>query len=41
MSGACYKRPESVLVVITTKEAKLGLVFIELKRRCAELAKVL
>ena len=32
---------ESVLVVLTTKEAKLGLVFIELKRRCAELAKVL
>jgi predicted regulator of Ras-like GTPase activity (Roadblock/LC7/MglB family) len=32
---------ESVLVVLTTKEAKLGLVFIELKRRSAELAKVL
>ena len=30
---------ESVLVVLTTKEAKLGLVFIEVKRRCAELAK--
>lgn len=32
---------ESVLVVLTTKEAKLGLVFIELKRRCAELLKTL
>jgi uncharacterized protein len=32
---------ESVLVVLTTKEAKLGLVFIELKRRCAELAHIL
>ena len=31
---------ESVLVVLTTKEAKLGLVFIEVKRRCADLAKV-
>jgi len=32
---------ESVLVVLTSKEAKLGLVFMELKRRCAELAKIL
>ena len=32
---------ESVLVVLTTKEAKLGLVFMELKRRCAELSKIL
>lgn len=32
---------ESVLVVLTTMEAKLGLVFIELRRRCAELAKIL
>lgn len=31
---------DSVLVVLTTKDAKLGLVFIELKRRCAELAKI-
>ena len=30
---------DSVLVVLTTKDAKLGLVFIEVKRRCAELAK--
>jgi predicted regulator of Ras-like GTPase activity (Roadblock/LC7/MglB family) len=30
---------DSVLVVLTTKDAKLGLVFIELKRACAELAK--
>ena len=32
---------DSVLVVLTTKEAKLGLVFIELKRRCADLAKII
>jgi uncharacterized protein len=32
---------DSVLVVLTTKDAKLGLVFIELKRACAELAKAL
>jgi predicted regulator of Ras-like GTPase activity (Roadblock/LC7/MglB family) len=30
---------DSVLVVLTTKDAKLGLVFIELKRACAELSK--
>jgi uncharacterized protein len=30
---------DSVLVVLTTKDAKLGLVFIEVKRRCAELVK--
>jgi predicted regulator of Ras-like GTPase activity (Roadblock/LC7/MglB family) len=30
-----------VLVVLTTKEAKLGLVFIELKRRCAELNQII
>jgi uncharacterized protein len=32
---------DSVLVVLTTKEAKLGLVFIEVKRRCAELTKAI
>jgi predicted regulator of Ras-like GTPase activity (Roadblock/LC7/MglB family) len=32
---------DSVLVVLTTKEAKLGLVFIELKRRCAELSQII
>jgi hypothetical protein len=32
---------DSVLVVLTTKEAKLGLVFIEIKRRCAELSKAI
>jgi hypothetical protein len=32
---------DSVLVVLTTKDAKLGLVFIELRRACAELAKAL
>lgn len=32
---------DSVLVVLTTKDAKLGLVFIELKRACAELSKAL
>jgi len=31
---------DSVLVVLTTKEAKLGLVFIEVKRRCADLNKI-
>jgi uncharacterized protein len=31
---------DSVLVVLTAKEAKLGLVFIEVKRRCAELSKI-
>jgi hypothetical protein len=31
---------DSVVVVLTTKDAKLGLVFIEVKRRCAELAKI-
>jgi uncharacterized protein len=31
---------DSVLVVLTTKEAKLGLVFIEVKRRCQELTKI-
>src|SRR5512142_997666 len=33
--------PDAVLVLLTTKEAKLGLVFIELRRRCAELAKII
>jgi predicted regulator of Ras-like GTPase activity (Roadblock/LC7/MglB family) len=33
--------PDSVLVVLTTKDAKLGLVFIEVKRRCVEVAKAL
>ena len=32
---------DAVLVLLTTKEAKLGLVFIELRRRCAELAKII
>lgn len=32
---------DSVLVVLTTKDAKLGLVFIELKRACAELSKAI
>jgi predicted regulator of Ras-like GTPase activity (Roadblock/LC7/MglB family) len=32
---------DSVLVVLTNKDAKLGLVFIEVKRRCAELAKAI
>jgi predicted regulator of Ras-like GTPase activity (Roadblock/LC7/MglB family) len=32
---------DSVLVVLTTKDAKLGLVFIEVKRRCAELGKAI
>jgi predicted regulator of Ras-like GTPase activity (Roadblock/LC7/MglB family) len=31
---------DSVVVVLTSKDAKLGLVFIEVKRRCAELAKI-
>ena len=33
--------PDAVLVVLTTKDAKLGLVFIEVKRRCTEVAKAL
>lgn len=32
---------DSVLVVLTNKDAKLGLVFIEVKRRCADLAKTI
>jgi predicted regulator of Ras-like GTPase activity (Roadblock/LC7/MglB family) len=32
---------DSVLVVLTSKDAKLGLVFIEVKRRCAELSKAI
>ena len=32
---------DSVLVLLTTKDAKLGLIFIELRRRCAELAKII
>ncbi len=32
---------ESVLVVLTTKDAKLGLVFIDIKRKAAELAKAI
>jgi len=32
---------DSVLVVLTTKDAKLGLVFIEVKRRCQELGKAI
>jgi predicted regulator of Ras-like GTPase activity (Roadblock/LC7/MglB family) len=31
---------DSVLIVLTTKEAKLGLVFIEIKRRAKEIAKL-
>jgi uncharacterized protein len=31
---------DSVLIVLTTKEAKLGLVFIEIKRRSKELSKL-
>lgn len=31
---------DSVLVALTTKDAKLGLLFIELKRACAELARL-
>jgi len=31
---------DSVMIVLTTKEAKLGLVFIEIKRRAKELAKL-
>ena len=30
--------PDAVLVLLTSKDAKLGLIFIELRRRCAELA---
>ena len=33
--------PDAVLVLLTSKEAKLGLIFIELRRRCAELAKII
>jgi predicted regulator of Ras-like GTPase activity (Roadblock/LC7/MglB family) len=32
---------DSVLVVLTNKEAKLGLVFIEVKRRCVDLSKTI
>ena len=32
---------EAVLVVLTTKEAKLGLVFIDLRRRSQELGKLI
>jgi hypothetical protein len=32
---------EAVLVVLTTKEAKLGLVFIDLRRRSKELGKLI
>lgn len=32
---------ESVLVVLTTKDAKLGLVFIDLRRRSEELSKLI
>jgi len=31
---------DSVLIVLTTKEAKLGLVFIEVKRRSKEMSKL-
>ncbi len=32
---------DAMLVVLTTKEAKLGLVFIDIKRKAAELAKAI
>jgi len=32
---------DSVLVVLTNKDAKLGLVFIEVKRRCVDLTKAI
>jgi hypothetical protein len=32
---------DAVLVLLTSKEAKLGLIFIELRRRCAELTKII
>lgn len=32
---------EAVLVVLTTKEAKLGLVFIDIRRRSGELTKII
>jgi len=32
---------DAVLVLLTSKEAKLGLIFIELRRRCAELVKII
>ncbi len=32
---------DAVLVLLTSKDAKLGLIFIELRRRCAELAKII
>lgn len=33
--------PESALVLLVTREAKLGLIFLELKRAIAELARVI
>jgi predicted regulator of Ras-like GTPase activity (Roadblock/LC7/MglB family) len=33
--------PDSILIVLTTAEAKLGLVFLDIKRRVAELIKAL
>jgi len=32
---------DAVLVLLTSKDAKLGLIFIELRRRCAELVKII
>ena len=32
---------DAVLVILTTKEAKLGLIFIDIRRRCAELEKAI
>jgi len=32
--------PDSVLIVLTTADAKLGLVFLDVKRRVAELARI-
>ena len=32
---------DAVLVVLTTKEAKLGLIFIDVRRKCAELEKAI
>src|SRR3954466_774508 len=33
--------PDALLIVLTTPDAKLGLVFLDIKRRVAELAKIL
>ena len=33
--------PESVLAVLTTQNAKLGLIFMDVKRTCKEIARIL